>query len=131
LQVEKQFFDIFLNQISEKANVLLTIFVLIRCASSQNAYSPHVVYDDNNKVYAVKMTSSSFLRFIDSTGTFYAKGVTNGKDYIGKGHTAKLVGQGQESKYQTKAEAQALLDYWNLMVAQREAQKKKPSHYSD
>jgi len=115
----------------KKLMFILTIFLIVRGASAQKAFSPHVVYDDNNKVYAVKMTPSSFLRFIDSTGTFYTKGVTNGKDYIGKGHTAKLVGQGQETKYQTKAEAQALLDYWNLMVAQKEAMKKKPSHYAD
>jgi len=115
-------------------NIFLSaITVLITCSllGQKTSFTPHVVYDDNNKVYAVKMSPSSFLKFIDSSGTFYDKHVTNGKDYIGKGHSARIVPAGQESKYETKAEAEALLDYWNLMVLQRKQKEVKPSHYSD
>ncbi len=99
--------------------------------AQQKPYTPHVVYDDNNKVYAVKATQTSFLKFIDSTGGFSYKQITNGKDYFGKGHTVRIVPAGQETTYDTKEEAQALLDYWQQLVLQREESKKKPAHYGD
>jgi hypothetical protein len=109
----------------------VTILVIVTAVNAQKPYTSHVVYDDNNKVYAVKATSTSFLKFIDSTGTFLTKGVTNGKDYVGRGHTVRLVPGGQETTYATKPEAQALLDYWNELIQMREQNKKKASHYSD
>ena len=107
------------------------LLIVTATSAQKSTYTPHVVYDDNNKLYAVKMTSTSFLKFIDSLGNFYDKHVTDGKAYIGRGHSARIVPAGQESKYETKQEAQALLDYWNILVAQREQKKVKPSHYSD
>jgi hypothetical protein len=99
--------------------------------SAAPAYTPHVVFDDNNKVYAVRMSQTTFLKFIDSTGRFLTKNVTDGKDYIGKGHGVHIVPGGQETTYASKPEAQALLDYYNLLKLQKEQQKVKPSHYGD
>jgi hypothetical protein len=99
--------------------------------ASAPAYAPHVVFDDNNKVYAVRMSQTTFLKFIDSTGRFLTKNVTDGKDYIGKGHGVRIVPGGQETTYPSKPEAQALLDYYNLLKVQKEQQKVKPSHYGD
>jgi hypothetical protein len=107
---------------------ILLIAIFVR---AQQPFTPHVVFDNNNKVYAVKASPSSFLKFIDSTGQFSTKHVTNGKDYVGKGHTVRQVPPGQETTYENKEEAQALLDYWNLMKLQKEQQKKKPSSYSE
>ena len=107
------------------------ILLIATMANAQKAFVPHVVYDDNNKVYAAKITATSFLKFIDSTGTFLTKNVTNGKDYFGKGHTVRLVPAGQETTFATKAEAQGLLDYWNQIQLQRVQKAKKPSHYAD
>jgi hypothetical protein len=114
-------------------SILLAASILVGAlfTHAQKPYTPHVVYDDNNKVYAVKATQTSFLKFIDSTGTFLYKQLTNGKDYFGKGHTVRLVPAGQETTYETKETAQALLDYWQQLVLQREESKKKPSHYGD
>ncbi|MFI5155112.1 MAG: hypothetical protein ACHQEM_02955 [Chitinophagales bacterium] len=118
-----------------KSFYLSAIILLIAFnASAQQktaAFTPHVVFDDNNKVYAVKMSQTTFLKFIDSTGRFLTKGVTNGKDYIGKGHTARVVPAGQETTYATKPEAEALLEYWNQLKLIREQQKVKPPHYSE
>jgi len=110
---------------------LLVCTILVSAQAPKTSYTPHVVFDDNNKVYAVKMGSSTFLKFIDSTGTFYTKNVTNGKDYFGKGHTARIVPAGQETTYATKAEAQALLDYWNQIQMKKEMNKPKAPKYSD
>ena len=109
------------------ANMLLIGFV----TSAQKPFVPHVVFDDNNKVYAVKMTASSFLKFIDSTGRFLVRNITDGKDYFGPGHTVRIVQAGQESKYGTQTEAQALLDYYNQLKLLREQKKVKPAHYSE
>ena len=109
------------------ANILLVAFF----TNAQKPFVAHVVFDDNNKVYAVKATPALFLKFIDSTGEFLVKNITNGKDFFGRGHTARLVPSGQESKFPTKAEAQALLDYWNEIQLLRTQSKKKPSHYND
>lgn len=117
----------------KKGFLSASIFILAFSASAQQktAYTPHVVFDDNNKVYAVRMSQTTFLKFIDSTGRFLTKGVTNGKDYIGKGHAVRVVPGGQETTYASKPEAQALLDYWNLLKQQKEASKVKPAHYGD
>lgn len=117
----------------KKFNASLIILLIAFTASAQQktTYTPHVVFDDNNRLYAVKMSSTTFLKFIDSTGRFLTKGVTNGKEYIGKGHTARVVPAGQETTYATKAEAEALLDYWNQLKIIREQQKVKPPHYSE
>ena len=44
---------------------ILLIAIFVR---AQQPFTPHVVFDNNNKVYAVKASPSSFLKFIDSTG---------------------------------------------------------------
>jgi hypothetical protein len=118
--------------------LFLFLFILLSAwaASAQQksavpSYTPHVVFDDNNKVYAVRMSQTTFLKFIDSTGRFLTKNVTDGKDYIGKGHGVHVVPGGQETTYASKPEAQALLDYYNLLKLQKEQQKVKPSHYGD
>jgi hypothetical protein len=113
------------------ASVIILLIAFSASAQQKTAYTPHVVFDDVNKVYAVRMSSTTFLKFIDSTGRFLTKGVTNGKDYIGKGHTARVVPPGQETTYATKPEAQALLDYWNQLQIIREQQKVKAPHYSE
>jgi len=102
-----------------------------KSTSTASAYTPHVVFDDNNKVYAVRMSQTTFLKFIDSTGRFLTKNVTDAKDYVGKGHGVRVVPPGQETTYPSKPEAQALLDYYNLLKLQKEQQKVKPSHYGD
>ncbi len=109
------------------ANILLVAFI----TNAQKPFVPHVVFDDNNKVYAVKATPALFLKFIDSTGEFLVKNITNGKDFFGRGHTARVVAPGQESKFASKAEAQALLDYWNQLQLLRVQTKKKPPHYAE
>jgi len=115
----------------KKFYLSFAILLIAFFAKAQQSFTPHVVYDNNNKVYAVKATSTSFLKFIDSTGQFSTKHVTNGKDYVGKGHAVRLVPPGQETTYENKEEAQALLDYWNLIKLQKEQAKKKPSSYSE
>ncbi len=109
------------------ANILL--FTLL--ANAQKSFTPHVVFDENNKTYAVKATANAFLKFIDSTGEFLTKHVTNGHDYVGKGHTVRVVPYGQESTYETRAEAKALLDYWNEILLLREQKKKKAPQYTE
>jgi hypothetical protein len=109
------------------ANILWFAFV----ANAQKPFVAHTVFDEANKVYAVKATPSSFLKFIDSTGEFLVKNVTNGNDYFGKGHTVRVVPPGQETTFKTKAEADALLDYWKQIIQRREDAKKKAPKYSE
>lgn len=109
------------------ANILLVAFI----TNAQKPFVPHVVFDDNNKTYAVKATPNSFFKFIDSTGEFFTKHVTTGKDYVGKGHTIRIVPFGQESTFESRAEAKALLDYWNEIQLLREQKKKRSPHYTE
>jgi len=120
----------------KKLFLFLFIFLFAWAATAQQKsttapYSPHVVFDDNNKVYAVRMSQTTFLKFIDSTGRFLTKNVTDGKEYVGKGHGVRIVPGGQETTYASKPEAQALLDYYNLLKLQKEQQRVKPSHYGE
>ena len=117
-----------------KTYILFLFVLLTTCiakAQTPKPASPHVVFDENNKVYAVKMGTSTFLKFIDSSGTFLPKHVTSGKEYFGKGHTVRIVNAGQETTYETRAEAQALLDYYNEIQLKKEQSKPKPAKYSD
>jgi hypothetical protein len=107
------------------------IFLVAFITNAQKPFVPHVVFDENNKTYAVKATANLFLKFIDSTGEFLTKHVTDGKEYIGKGHTVRVVPFGQESTFETKAEANALLDYWNELKLLREQKKKKSPQYTE
>lgn len=109
------------------AVILLVTFI----TNAQKPFVPHVVFDENNKTYAVRVTPNSFLKFIDSTGEFLTKHVTNGKDYFGKGHTVRIVPSGQESTYESKPEAKALLDYWNEIQLLREQKRKKSPNYTE
>lgn len=92
----------------------------------QRAFSPHVVYDSANNLYADKISSKLFLKLIDSSDYNYMPR-KNINDYFKCKCSMQKVALGHESTFISKEEAQALLNYWSFLNDIK-FEKKKPRY---